>query len=54
MKNQVAAILHHPPLGEVLGANARRRVLREHTYMHRLRSLLKTTGFKHSGPGSPS
>ena len=54
MKHQVAAILHHPPLGEVLGANARRRVLREHTYMHRLRRLLETTGFKHSRPGPPS
>ncbi len=54
LKSQVEAILHHPPLAEVLGANARRRVLREHTYMHRLQALLKATGITHPVRGSPS
>jgi spore maturation protein CgeB len=37
----VKELLHDPPAADALGAAGRRRALAEHTYMHRMRELLR-------------
>lgn len=44
LKPLVREILHDPRRGEAMAAAARRRVLAEHTYIHRLRRLLDEAG----------
>ncbi|MGE0443004.1 MAG: glycosyltransferase [Gemmatimonadales bacterium] len=45
LKNRVKELLHTVKRAEEIGAAARRRVLAEHTYMHRVRRLLDAVGF---------
>lgn len=40
LRGQVEALIHDPTRAEELGAAGRRRALSEHTYMHRITSLL--------------
>lgn len=44
LRDQVKELLHAPPQAEELGAAARRRVLAQHTHMHRARRLLEALG----------
>jgi spore maturation protein CgeB len=44
LKSRVQEILHTPTNADEIGAAARRRVLHEHTYMHRMRRLLEAVG----------
>jgi spore maturation protein CgeB len=41
LKATVKELLHDPPAADALGAAGRRRALAEHTYMHRMRELLR-------------
>jgi spore maturation protein CgeB len=40
LKDTVRHLLENPPDAERLGAGARARLLRDHTWMHRMRYLL--------------
>jgi spore maturation protein CgeB len=44
LKAIVKELLHDPPAAEAVGAAGRRRALTEHTYMHRVRELLRLAG----------
>jgi len=44
LKARVQEILHTPTNADEIGAAARRRVLQEHTHMHRIRRLLEAVG----------
>lgn len=45
LRGHVEELLHDLPAAEAMGDSARRRAMREHTYMHRLRHLVRTVGF---------
>ncbi|HJS48012.1 MAG TPA: glycosyltransferase, partial [Gemmatimonadales bacterium] len=50
LRARVGALLQDLPAAEAMGEAARRRAMREHTYMHRLRALLRAVGFAAGGP----
>jgi len=45
LREHVQALLHDLPGAEAMGEAARRRAIAEHTYMHRLRQLVRAVGF---------
>ena len=52
LRTRVGALLQDLPAAEAMGEAARRRAMREHTYMHRLRALLRAVGFAAPGPAA--
>lgn len=45
LREQVGGLLQDLPAAEAMGEAARRHAMREHTYMHRLRHLVRAVGF---------